>query len=125
MVNIETRNVKGFWGMDFEITRGCAIIGLDEMLDQIEVPNHIYQWLNKSVLNWNVSGSLTPQRLRLGEVGDLNHKKPKLITNKNNVVQMNKLEQMPPFAKPMLLIAVQVMLFRVSPNETKTYHFQV
>jgi|694.fasta_scaffold04274_26 hypothetical protein len=39
--------LKDFGGMDFEIARGCAIIGLDEMLDHIEVPSHIYQWFKQ------------------------------------------------------------------------------
>jgi hypothetical protein len=39
--------LKDFGGMDFEITRGCAIIGLDEMLQHIEVPSHIYQWFKQ------------------------------------------------------------------------------
>ena len=40
--------LKDFGGMDFEIARGCAIIGLDEMLDYIEVPSHIYQWFKQA-----------------------------------------------------------------------------
>ena len=39
--------LKDFGGMDFEVARGCAIIGLDEMLDYIEVPSHIYQWFKQ------------------------------------------------------------------------------
>lgn len=39
--------LKDFGGMDFEIARGCAMIGLDEMLEHIEVPSHIYQWLKQ------------------------------------------------------------------------------
>jgi hypothetical protein len=39
--------LKDFGGMDFEIARGCAIIGLDEMLEHIEVPSHIYQWFKQ------------------------------------------------------------------------------
>jgi hypothetical protein len=39
--------LKDFGGMDFEIARGCAIIGLDEMLQHIEVPSHIYQWFKQ------------------------------------------------------------------------------
>ena len=39
--------LKDFGGMDFEIARGCAMIGLDEMLDHIEVPSHIYQWFKQ------------------------------------------------------------------------------
>jgi hypothetical protein len=39
--------LKDFGGMDFEIARGCAIIGLDEMLDHIEVPSHIYKWFKQ------------------------------------------------------------------------------
>ena len=39
--------LKDFGGMDFEIARGCAIIGLDEMLDYIEVPSRIYQWFKQ------------------------------------------------------------------------------
>ena len=37
--------LKDFGGMDFEIARGCAMIGLDEMLE--EVPSHIYQWFKQ------------------------------------------------------------------------------
>ena len=40
--------LKDLGGMDFEIARGCAMIGLDEMLDHIEVlPSHIYQWFKR------------------------------------------------------------------------------
>ena len=39
--------LKDFGGMDFEIARGCAMIGLDEMLDHIEVSSHICQWLKQ------------------------------------------------------------------------------
>jgi hypothetical protein len=39
--------LKDFGGMYFEIARGCAMIGLDEMLDHIEVPSHIYQWFKQ------------------------------------------------------------------------------
>ena len=37
--------LKDFDGMDFEIARGCALIGIDEMLNHVEVPSHIYKWL--------------------------------------------------------------------------------
>lgn len=39
--------LKDFGGMDFEIARGCAMIGLDEILYHIEVPSHTYQWLKQ------------------------------------------------------------------------------
>lgn len=39
--------LRDFGAMDFEIARGCAIIGLDEMLDHIEAPSHIYKWFKQ------------------------------------------------------------------------------
>ena len=44
--------------MDFEIAGGCAIIGLDEMLDRLKFQTIFINGSNKSVLNWNVSSSL-------------------------------------------------------------------
>lgn len=40
-------SLKDFGGMDFEIARGCAIIGLDAMLDHIEASSHIYEWFKQ------------------------------------------------------------------------------
>jgi hypothetical protein len=34
--------LKDFGGMDFEIARGCAIIGLDEML--FDFYNEVFKW---------------------------------------------------------------------------------
>lgn len=39
--------LKDFGGMDFDIARGCAMIGLDVMFDHIDVPSHVYQWFKR------------------------------------------------------------------------------